>query len=148
MPGVYKSATTGIKNYSISLYFQFTATGGNGRYVWSNTNTFVQTGLQSFNTGAVAPPEPSGIDPGGIYIFSQSGNTVIFGDQPGVPLVQPLGTVTAAAILQTFDLQATVTSGTQTVQCPTVWSETLFVFQVKKGKPVGFGAGWLPEIIP
>jgi RHS repeat-associated protein len=123
------------------INFNFTASGGNNSYRWSNTNTFVITGSVYYSTNTTLPLTTTGADPGGLTNAGNppTGPNASFYDAPGIPLFQPAGRVVAAVELFNATLQVTVSSGGQTVQCPTVAWQAFFFEQTVNGKLTSTG---------
>jgi RHS repeat-associated protein len=113
--------------FDMPIHFNFRATGGNGTYTWSNTQTYTQTGYTSYSDGRIDPFTNPPLTGSESLDFERTGSTARLFDAPGLPArASTGGTVVLAHINWSFTLRVTVSSGGQTVDCPVVnWSATL-----------------------
>ena len=64
------------------------------------------------------------------YVTNPTGPQVNVYDAPGLPLVQGGAPLLYASVYWFFELQVTVSSGGQTIQCPTVdWNANVWFVQ-------------------
>jgi RHS repeat-associated protein len=128
-PGWGKTDRTGY-GYYMPVYFNFTATGGDGSYEWSNTQTVTVTATVTYSSGRTidlsdwrAPTESLSNTASPL-----TGSRASYFDAPGLAQVAPnsrLGRVVSAHITWSFTLRVSVKSGGQKVDCPAVsWSAT------------------------
>lgn len=108
--------------YYLPIKFIFTATGGTGVYTWTETQTFIETLNATYTNGSVNQTWDN-TD----YALQSSflGPYATYSDSPGVNKNSPWGTVISASWAEDFTLNVSVSSGGQTVNCPTVfWQAT------------------------
>jgi hypothetical protein len=83
-----------------------------------------------------------------VTIYSQSGGGVVFTDAPGEPILQSSGKVVADAVVWNFNLQVSVTSGGQTVECSTVWWQSFQFLHTSRGKLKGPASSYVVGVAP
>ena len=113
--------------WGIPVRFSFSSSGGSGSYQWTNVQTGNVVGQVGYSTGIVLPGNQSisesldfasgGNPPSSII---PTGSSAVLFDAPGQAAFQAAGRVTSLVVVFTFQLQVTVSSGGQTIQCPTV----------------------------
>jgi RHS repeat-associated protein len=141
-PGTYKGTTAGL-GYYMPIWFNFTVTGGDGIYVFSDTQQFQETGSAVYSS---SPNIPVSLNASGYESLTNTGTavsftpytgssltTASFEDAPGQPNNDPgLGKTLAAQINWTFTLNVQVDG----VSCGSVsWMASLS--WPRKGKKSG-----------
>ena len=154
------SSSTMPNGFYIPITFDFTASGGSGGYTWSN----VQYGIRA-GTGATASQllsfysiiyETLQYANGTVTTAtnttysSPTGSTAFVYDAPGVPIIQNGSPLNWATIVAVFSLQVTVSSGGQTVNCPTVYWDYILNISTQNGQIVASGGAqvWTPGVTP
>jgi hypothetical protein len=115
--------------YYVPAELNFTATGGNGTYTWGNANnqpynqiriyggTVTYSGGRTVNMATTFPARKETLSN-----IAPPGPNATFFDSPGIQSCAngSLGCIVSANITWTFILTVQVSSGGQTVNCPTV----------------------------
>jgi RHS repeat-associated protein len=134
--------------YHMPVNFNFTATGGSGTYAWSNTQTVNVIGTITWSDGASV--DLSRLPRNQRERLSNqttpaSSPRASFFDAPGLAATRrnaqgdPVGTVVSASINWSFSLQVSVSSGGETVNCPTVSWSAMMRWRTVDGRPVVTG---------
>jgi RHS repeat-associated protein len=132
---------TGHTAIAVPTYFTFSASGGDGTYAWSNTQTFEDSSGSATYTspppGASSFPAPFPGAPGASdgslpRMQSYTGPTPLneysIGDAPGYNTYAGIGfSLQSGSASATFMLDVTVTSGGQTATCGALWAFTLTI---------------------
>jgi hypothetical protein len=139
--------------FFLAMNFGFQAGGGTGSYTFfgsaapsANGQTIAQIGytfgVLASTSGAVSLNGPIA-DPFGPGVAQQNGGNLTWSDSPGLANPGRNGSVIVfGAVVWRFTLQISVTSGDQTVECPTVQWGAFEVWQ--NGQPVSWAAYTLP----
>jgi hypothetical protein len=124
--------------FGMPISLNFTATGGNGTYTWSDTQLVNQSGFVSYSNGIVEDLSiyPSFYESLTNTAKPRTGSVANFYDAPGEPYKAHGGTVVLADIVLNFWLFVAVTSGDQTVECPIIAWQATQTWATIKGKLV------------
>ena len=119
LTGTSGAGITGTE-FGVPIAFTFSASGGTGSYSFSVAQTITSYGSLTYASGLVL--NGSGIpvtDRLAASEFYQNGSSFTFTDAPGVWVISPLyGPAVSAHLIDAFTTNVTVTSGSQSVQCP------------------------------
>ena len=123
--------SNGKYGYYMPIYLNYSATGGTGPYTWSNTQAVEATGKIAWSDGSSSEFSAPFANTEELANASDApaGSLARFFDAPGLAIAKP-GTsgvyVVSATIKWKFTLNASVSSGGRTKNCPTVsWSASL-----------------------
>jgi hypothetical protein len=126
-----------VQYYGMPIYFNFSVAGGNGIYAWTDLQAYTVIGSVSYTNGIIASANASSTESLDNAAQFPAGSMASFFDAPGQPTKDRIGTVNGAVLSFAFSLQASVSSGGQSVPCPVVaWSAGLNWSTNKKRRTV------------
>jgi len=131
--------------YHIPIYLNFVAShGSNGIYTWSDTQTVNVSGTVTWSDGTNIDLSTLPRDQAESLVnaaANPAGSSASFFDAPGFSLHKPDGaTIVSAIVTWNFELQVSVSSGTQQTDCPIVWWSASLTRRTVNGKPVVTGS--------
>jgi hypothetical protein len=128
----------------LPISFLFYATGGNNVYSWSDQQVIGTYGfIQATNgsgTAASGPTQESLVN----NATDPTGPAAAFFDAPGLGNTTNYGPVVNAFVVWTATLSVTVSSGGQTVNCPTVQWQAIEFW--RNGAPVLYWRGLMAGV--
>ncbi len=146
-PGYWRNVKqngTTVPTWTVPINLTYTAGGGNGTYVWSETQNYVEIDIYAVQ----GLPQETDVITGQDQPLANygQGNTAIYSDGPGLGVGTSANFV--AYSIKFFFTQVSVASAGQTTPCPTVdWEQFVTVSQ-KNGKLYGYGQDSILAVIP
>jgi hypothetical protein len=124
-PGKGTVDNSTVEGYYVPMTFTFTASGGNGTYTWNSKDaqTVTYSGSVTYQRGDRETTINMGIFPPHKETpsYTISGSSIKYFDSPGLTWTSRFGNLMSGNPTWNGTLQVTVSSGDQTVKCPTVY---------------------------
>ena len=124
--GTVSGGRSSRRGYYVPVYLNYSAIGGDGGYIWKDSQTVSHSGSLTYSSGITIDwsqlPQTTEYPTN-----TRTGSRASFFDSPGVPEcgAGALGCIVSGTVTWIFNVQVSVSSGSQSVQCPPVsWSVT------------------------